>query len=153
MIRWEAPEAHHAPHTSDWYIALWIIAISASAAAILFANVLLALIILLASFVATMHARKGPKMTHYEITRSGVRMDNILYPYRTLDAFSIDHPFGDHPHFPRLILKSKKTFMPLISATLSGVSEHDVRESLLDHLPEEELRESILHHFLEYLGL
>jgi len=78
----------------------------------------------------------------------GVIFDNVLYPFLSLESFWIPHDEA----VPRIIIKSRKLFMPFIIIFIEEVDPDKVREIMLRYIAETEHHESILKHVLEWFG-
>ncbi len=150
-IKWRAHEYFHQEKSNDWYWGLGIIAISSATISIILNNTLFAIVILLFAFVASMHAHRNPREIDFELTPRGIVIDHILYPYKTLESFSINEQHLMKPD-PQILIKSKKKLMPFLHVPIEGVDHEDVRNYLLQYIKEDELRESILEKVLEYFG-
>jgi len=148
-IEWEAYEYTHTEKDRDWYWALGLIAIAGAVAALLFNNVLFAVLIIAASFALALFASRKPDLVSFAITQRGVRIDDKLYPFQALESFSIDEE-SSHP--PKLILESNKTFAPHLVIPLEGVDIDEVHDFLLDFLLEGEHIDPLSHRLMEYLG-
>lgn len=147
-IGWEAFEYEPRNHTTDWYWAVGIISVSLAIVALFFGNVIFAILILLSAFTLCLFAAQDPQTINLEINEKGVIIEKRLYPYDTLQSFWID----EIP-FPKILLKSKKMFMPYIVMPLHDDLDRDeVRELLLRRIKEVEHSESIFHKIMEYLG-
>ena len=97
-----------------------------------------------------MLAAKKPHLIHFEITRRGVAIDDVLYPFATLESFWIDE--DEHGHHS-LILKSQRVIMPYIVIPLNETTQlGDIRDALLIRLEEEELEEPTSHKIFEFFG-
>jgi len=150
IISWQGYEYTHHEKSSDWFWALGIVALSSAVTAIIFKNILFALLILIGAFTVALFAAKKPHLIHFEVTRRGVSIDDVLYPFTTLESFWIDE--DEHGHLS-LILKSQRVVMPYIIIPLSEAIEfEDIRNVLLEKLDEEELNEPISHKILEFFG-
>ena len=148
-ISWQGYEYDHHEKSSDWFWALGIVALSSAVTAI-FKNILFALLILIGAFTIALFAAKRPHLVHFEITRRGVSIDDILYPFTTLESFWVDE--DEHGHLT-LILKSQRVVMPYIIIPLAeSIEFENVRNILLSKLEEEELQEPISHKILEFFG-
>ncbi|PIT91063.1 hypothetical protein COU17_02430 [Candidatus Kaiserbacteria bacterium CG10_big_fil_rev_8_21_14_0_10_49_17] len=149
-FRWQTYEYEYNDKSPDWYWALAIIAISSAVTAILFENVLFALLILIGAFTVALFAVRKPNVVNFEINNRGVVIDRTLYQYQTLDSFWILYEDdGDRV----LLIKSKKTMVPLIVVPLSeDVDVESLHNYLLERLEEVEMEEPIAHRFLEFLG-
>ena len=149
-ISWQGYEYVHREKNSDWFWALGIIALSSAITAIIFKNILFALLILIGAFTLALFAAKKPYLIHFEITRRGVSIDDTMYPFVTLESFWIDE--DEYGHYT-IILKSQRIVMPYIVIPLSELIEfEDVRNVLLTKLEEEELHEPVSHKILEFFG-
>jgi hypothetical protein len=148
-ITWEAHEYVHAEKNRDWYWALGLIAIAGAVAALLFNNVLFAVLIIIASFSLALFASRKPDLVTFTLSQRGVRVDDDLYPFQSLESFGIDETPNKTP---KLILKSNKIFSPGLVIPLEGIHPDEVHDFLLDFLPEGDHAESLSHHLMEYLG-
>ncbi len=147
-LTWEAPEYYHHHKGSDWYWILGIITVSIVVICILFNNILFALFILLAAITAGAYASREPDIVTFEINQKGVVTPHLFYPYSGIDSFWVE----DYPHHSQLLLKSKKTLMPLIAIPLTGLETEPIRQFLAEHIPEVEHHESFVHTLFENWG-
>lgn len=153
-IKWQGHEYVHSEKSADWFWTLGIIAVAAAVAAILFGNALFALLILLGAGVAGMYAARHPDEVTFELSNKGLRTDDTLFPYGSLDAFWIDDEDPDDDIPPKLILRSKKVLMPLLIVPIPfEIPQTEVRALLLQYLPETRLEEPVAHKLMERLGL
>ena len=148
-IIWEAPEHHHYERGNDWYWALWIIAIGAAVAAFFLSNFLLALLIIIAAAAMTLMASREPSIMEFAVTSRGVKLGDRLYPYGSLHSFTIDEAI---PEEPQLLLKSSKTYLPLLVIPIPLEYIDDIDDLLSSKLEEEDLEEPFGHKLLEFLG-
>ncbi len=149
ILSWDAPEYYHHHKTSDWYWILGIIALSIIVIAILFNNILFALFVLIAAITVGMYASREPNIVHFELNPHGVVTPHTFYAFDTLESFWVE----DYPHHSKLLLTSKKKFMPHITIPLTGLDTNPIRDYLLDYLPEIEQHESVVHTLFENWGL
>jgi hypothetical protein len=147
-LTWEAHEHTFKEKNADWYWAVGIIAVSIAAVSIILNDVLFAIFVIVGAFALCLSASKHPALLTYEISDRGVRVDNTLYLYNNLDSFWVETT----EHDPKLIIKSKKLFMPYIIAHLDNESPDDVRTVLLGFLKEEEHSEPFGQKVMEFLG-
>lgn len=146
-ITWEAYEHHHDGKKSDWFWILGIATIASAIASILLGNTLLGVLILIGGVVVAILASREPKIIAYAVTQRGLRIDDKLYPYTTLEAFYIeeDGPFG-----PQLLVRSEKIFMPLLILPLPEDAMEDIEDLIAERLPEEHIEEPLAHKLLEF---
>jgi hypothetical protein len=148
-ITWEAPEHHHIEKGNDWFFALAIIILSFVIMAILFNNVLFALLLGLAGGALGVSAAKRPSIIPFAVTVRGVRIDERLYPYSTLESFHIDE---EDVKGPQLLLKTHQRLSPLLVLPIPTAHIDDIDNILKEKLEEEELVEPLLMKILELVG-
>lgn len=148
-VSWQAPAHNHIEKNSDWFWVLGILSFSAGAAAFFFGNYLFAVLIILAAVVAALIANRKPPIIDFMVSNRGIRIDDTLYPYSTLDAYYIDE---DDPAGPQLLLRSKKLFMHLIVCPIPEDTIDDIENILETRLPEEFLEEPLATKLLEIVG-
>lgn len=148
-ITWEAPQHHHVEKGNDWFFALAIIILALVIAAVLFDSVLFALLIGLSGGALAVSAAKRPAIIPYAITVRGIRIEDRLYPFSTLDSYHIDE---EDPRGPQLLVKSEKRLMPLIVIPLPPDHVDEIEDILKEKLEEEELMEPFLVKVLELFG-
>ncbi len=148
-IAWTALEYEFREKTAEWFWSLGIVVTSAIVAAIIFHNYLFALLIGIASIVLILYAFRKPGIVSFELNRSGVVINKTLFPYASLESFWVEQ---NDPH-KKLLLKSKKMFMPLVAIPIENLDPEMVREFLRQFLPETELHEPASQKILEHLGI
>ncbi|MEK7638530.1 MAG: hypothetical protein AAB388_00015 [Patescibacteria group bacterium] len=148
-ITWEAPEHHHVEKGNDWFFALAIIIVCMVIAAILFNNVMFALLIGLAGGALGVSAAKRPSIVQFAVTVRGIKIEDRLYPFATLMSYHIDE---EDPRGPQLLVKSEHRFMPLLVLPLPPDHIDDIESILKEKLPDEHLEESLLVKILELFG-
>ena len=149
-ISWEAHEYLHFEKGRDWYWALGLIAVAGAVAALLYNNVLFAVFILISAFSLALFASREPEIVQFSLTQRGLRVNDVLYPWQSLESFGIDSAVEEEA--PKLILESRKPFAPKLSIPLENVNADAVHDFLLDFLPEDEHYEPLTHRVMEYLG-
>ena len=148
LIYWEAPAHFYVEKKTDWYWAVGIITLALAAVALMFGEILTGIFIIVAAVALVLHASKPPQRVYYEVNDRGLVFGDKLYPFLSLDSFWIPH---DEPT-PKLLLKSRKLFMPLIVIYIDEVDPEEVREVLLKYIAETEHSEPFLSHVLERFG-
>lgn len=148
-LYWEAPEHTHYEKSHDWFWTLGILAVAGSVTSIILNNVLFGMVILLGAMTVFITGNRKPRVIPFEVSKRGVRIENDLYPFPTLESYSID---GENLDGPQLILKSKKLFMMLLVIPLPEDYIDDVERILAPRLMEEHLVEPFSHKLLEYIG-
>lgn len=148
-ITWEAPEHHHVEKGNDWFFALAIIIAALSISAIMFGDVLFALLIGLAGGALAVSAARRPSIIPYAVTVRGIRIEDRLYPFATLDSYHIDE---EDERGPQLLVKSERRLMPLLVLPIPADHIDDIESILKEKLEEEELEEPFLIKVLELFG-
>jgi hypothetical protein len=148
LISWDARTHIQSEKSSDWYWSVGIITLAIAAVCLILGQVIPAIFVVVASVTLVLHASKAPLIAHYEINDRGIVIDDTLYPFVSLESFWITH--DQEP--ARLLVKSRKVFMPLIVIMIEGVEVEDVRQVMLKYIAETEHREPFLQHVLEGLG-
>lgn len=148
-MEWDAHEYEHKERSSDWFWAVGIISVSIAIAAIIFNNIIFAILVLLATFTLSIFASRPPTTLHMVLNEKGVTRGRVHYPFSTLKSFWIDI---EHPH-KKIILESQKMFMPLIIIPLNAETNVDeLHENLSTFLAEEFHTLPFVERILEYLG-
>ena len=149
-IIWQTPAHEHRIKGHDWFWGVGIIAFSIVGTSIILGDILFAIIIIISAIIIVLSANKEPKLTEVSIDSRGIRINDLHYPYSTLDGFCIDENFG----LPKLLVKSKKTFATLIIAPIGDdVDIEKVQKYLSIFIKEEELQEPLSHKIVDFLGL
>jgi hypothetical protein len=148
LLEWDAPEHHHTEKNNDWYWAVGIVTLTAVALCFIFGNVIFGILILVGVFALVIKASKTPAIMHVEINDRGIILDNVLYPFLTLESFWID-PHDEHR---KILFKSTKMFMPFLTVHIEGVDPEEVRDVLLNYIAETEHHEPISQKILERFG-
>lgn len=148
-VYWEAPEHTHIEKSSDWYWILGIIAIAGSVTSMIFSNVLFGVVILLGAMTMIVTSYRRPRVIQFEVSGRGVRIENDLYPYSTLQSFYLDE---ENIPGPQLIVKSKKLFVPLLILPIPEEYIDEIEDIIAPRLREEHLEEPLSHRLLEFVG-
>ena len=153
-ISWVAPDHDHREHTADWFWAVGIASVSFAVAFVILGNTLLSIIILLGMGMLLFHAKHPPKNIDYDISKKGISAGKTLYPWETLDSFWIleGHSGAKEDRAPKLLLISKKTFMPHIVILLNEFVLEEVHQSLAHMLHEEPQVEPLPERLMRIIG-
>ena len=148
-IEWDAHEYEHKERSSDWFWAVGIISISIAIAAVIFGNIIFGILVLVGTFTLSLFVNRPPHTLRVIVDERGITRGRVHYPYNTLESFWID---TDHPH-KKIILRSQKTFMPLIVVPLGDEVDIDnLHDSLSLFLSEAPHDPPFVEKILEYLG-
>jgi len=148
LISWNAPEHYYVEKSNDWYWVVGIITLALSAVAIILGNVITGIFVLVAATALVLHASHPPRVIYHEINDRGIIVNGTLYPFLTLESFWIPHDALPQ----KIILKSRKFFMPYIIVFIDDIDQESIREILLKYIAETEHHEHFLALVLEKLG-
>jgi len=147
---WQTLEYVHREKSSDWFWVVGIVAGAIALTAIIFGNLIFAILVAIGAFVLCLFAARKPQPIVVEILDKGVRIEHTLYPFRSLKSFSIDNAHHDGA---RLILRSERVMLPYITIPAPQNDEdiETLRAFLEPRLEEEPFEETPLHLFFERL--
>lgn len=148
LISWTAPEHFHVEKHQDWYWAVGIVTLTLAAVCFILGSIIPGIFVVVAAVALVVHSSRPPRIVTHEVNDRGIVVDNVLYPFLTLESFWIPH---DEPT-PRMIVKSRKMFMPFIIIFIEEVDPEQVREVMLRYIAETEHEEPLLKHILEWFG-
>ena len=148
LISWNAPEHFYVEKHPDWYWAVGIVTLTLAAVCFILGSIIPGIFVVVAAVALVLHASKPPRIVYHEVNDRGIIVDGVLYPFLTLDSFWIPNDEA----IPKLIVKSRKTFMPYIVLFIEEVDPEQVREVMLRYIAETEHHEPLLKHVLEWLG-
>ena len=148
-VAWDAFAHHYFERKNDWFWIMGIAIVTIATISVFFGNTLLGILILIGGTVMLILASRPPQIVAYSITQRGLRIDDKLYPYTTLESYDIDE---DHELGPQLLLKSEKMFMPMIAAPIPEEYIDEIELIVGAKLPEAQLEEPFAHKLLEIFG-
>jgi hypothetical protein len=147
-IAWQVYEFEHNEKTSDWFWIVGIIGVTLAVVAIIFDNTLFAGLIVMATVSIIVFGNKEPHLLDCEINKKGIRVHKTFYPYSNLEAFNVTEGYS-----PKLLLKSSKLLMPLISIPIGNIHPDEISPILNEVLKlDEKLKEPFAHLLMDYLG-
>lgn len=146
-LRWSAYEHEHIERGSDWFWALGIIALSAALTSILFANVLFAILILVAAGTIALIAQHPPQLHEFEITEKGIRTGLMMHPFENVISFWVEEE-GE----PTLLVDTIAFMAPNLVIPLGDTDPEAVRAFLIEHVEEVPMKEPLAHKILEFFG-
>ncbi len=150
LISWQAPTHEYTERSPDWFWALGLLCVGGAITAILFSNLLLALIIGLGALCMAILALRPPKLCDITITTQGIRVDHAFYPLRSLRTFWVDEESREKT---QLIVTTGSILNPELLLPLEEhVDPEALRRILRKYLPEEEKYESIFSFVADLFG-
>lgn len=145
---WEAPEYFHYKRSNDWFWAVGIIAICIIVLSFIFNNALFGILVIISTIVLIVFVLREPGLVRYEINNRGLKINNTLLPFITLEAYWLETRHGE----PKLIIKSKKSFLPYYIIPVHTDDVNNIDIILNQFIEEKELHEPTSHRVMEYLG-
>lgn len=149
---WEGHEYAFEERGADWYWALGIVAAGASVTAVLFGDVLFALVIVLGAIAIGLQAMKRPALHRFALTDQGVEVGTRLYPYENIMSFSMVE-YLDETLPPALSLKTTGIFAPHLLIPLEDVDPDEVFEYMEQHVRHEVHEPTLTDHLSGWLRL
>ena len=151
LAEWEGREYDHNPKSADWYWALGIIAVAGTLASILFGNVLLAVLVIIAAAALALHAAKEPPLHRFRLVEQGVFIGDELHPFERMLSFSVlEDVEGMLP--PILSIKNESWLSPHLIIPLEGVDADAIYAYFLQHVNEDEHRHTFVDLVAAWLG-
>jgi hypothetical protein len=150
-VAWQAAEYPFHKKSVDWYWWFALATIGLIALAIYLHNILFAFVIAIGAFSLLLYAIRSPRMLDYEATTRGIKVENKLYSYQTINHFWIKDS-GSETAEKVLFLESQKKMMPLIVIPLGNANIDELRHFLLDFMEEQEILEPLGQRAMEWLG-
>ena len=151
VIEWDALEFEPHEKTSDWYWILGILVVFGTLIAIVFGNILFALLVIMSGFLIGLYASKHPDTLECYIDRRGVHVNSTSYLYKDIDSFWIDE---SRLNKTKLLLTLKNRFAIQVAIPLNEELDLDyLHEYLSNYAHEQEQAESIAEQIIEWLKL
>ncbi len=151
LVEWEGREYDHNPKSADWYWALGIIAVAGTLASILFGNVLLAVLVIIAAAALALHAAKEPPLHRFRLVEQGIFIGDELHPFERMTSFSVlEDVEGTLP--PMLSIKNESWLSPHLIIPLAGVDADAIYAYFLQHVDEDEHRHTFVDLVAAWLG-
>lgn len=140
IITWKVPEFVQKKRPKNWHLYIGGGTLLATLVSFLTLNILFGIFILLAGFTMILFAYKKPEIISIEVNNDGIILGNKLYVYSEIDSFWI----ADNTTEPKIFLKSKHMFMPLITIPLNENMDLDELQTFLEEYVDEEEHEEPL---------
>ncbi len=148
LISWHARQHLHGEKTQDWYWAVGIITLALAVVCVILGSIITGILIVVAVSALILHVSKPAEPVECAVNDRGIVIDRVLYPFLTLESFWVPHD----DLLPRIIVKSHRTFTPLIVIYIEEVDPEAVRQILLKYIAETEHHEPLLKHLIDMMG-
>jgi hypothetical protein len=152
LFEWHGKEYASEEKGADWYWALGIVAAALAIVCVLFANILLALVVIAAATAVALQSARRPRIHRFAITEGGVIIDNDLYPYENMLHFSVLE-YADETMPPSLSIKTKHVLAPHLLIPIIGYDPVVIYDYIAFHLPEGKHDESVIDRVIDLLHL
>lgn len=133
IISWNFDEYDPEPRSNAWYVWFGIVLAGFLVQALVTANFLFAIILLLFAITLFLQKWRKPAKLHFGIAPSGVTIADQFHRMSELKEFWIAY---NPPKVKVLYLQFESSFKPLIGIPLDVMDPLQVREILLEFLPE-----------------
>ncbi|MBI2632972.1 MAG: hypothetical protein HYW78_01105 [Parcubacteria group bacterium] len=139
LLEWHFKEYEEYQRSRRWYIGAFVAVIAILTYAIATANLLFAVFIILAVFLAVTRQRALPRDLALRIFERGIVLGEKYYPWSDIKSFSIIY---NPPETKLLYIDLKNIFAVDFSIPLNSTNPLIVRTTLLRYLPEDTTRET-----------
>ena len=147
LVSWVVDESRRYEKGLGWYIGAIAIGGGLLLYAVISANFLFALIILMVALVIYMTSLRGPEKTSVSITEDGVEIGETMYRYRDMSRFWFIY---EPPEVKSLYLDFKATLKPRIVIPLEDQDPNVIREVMSRYLHEDITEDE--EPFADFLG-
>lgn len=150
ILTWEALEFEEREKSVDWFWALGIIAICAIVIAIIYKNYLFAIFVAIGAITMGMFANQKPKMVQYELSHSGLRINEELMPLETIKGYAIREIGKNRKKI--LIIESSKAFAHILTIPVQDTMVQAIKKEFEPKVPEKDLHEPTAHQIMDAIG-
>lgn len=148
-LQWQAKEHDDSQKSRDWFGVVTVAGVAGAVLAIIFNNVLLAVLVVVATLALLLEGLRKPRVFDFGVDTIGIHAGTAFYPYDALESFWIE----EHEHASKLLLKAQKVLVPLIAIPLADNIDRDtLRTLLLEKLTEEPMTEPFFERVLRRFG-
>lgn len=138
LMEWTFPEYEQYQRGKSWYITAGIVSILFLIYAIVTANYLFALIIIMVDLIILIQTNRKPDKVEFQITEEGIYIGDAFHSYSEINKFWIIY---NPPKSKTLYLNYNSTLKPDITIPLENKNPLKVRDTLLEYLEEDLTKE------------
>lgn len=135
IISWQIPEYEKHERSKLWYILFGIIGIAMLIYAILSANFLFAIILIIGGFILILNDARNPQLINVTVSSEGIFIGKKFYDYDVLRDFSII--YKPTSNIKQLYFEFKSRSKHRLSLPLADINPLFLRENLLQYLTED----------------
>lgn len=148
-MSWTTLETSYRKKSRDWYFLLWTIALAGAAIATILDNLLFGILLVISAFVLSIYAAQRPKEVKVTVSRKGIRVGDVAFPFSSLSLFAI----AEEQIPTYLLLQSKKPLSPLHTIPITEEVDIDtLREFLLMFIDEGDMETPIYQQLMDRIG-
>ncbi|MFA6272351.1 MAG: hypothetical protein WC693_04600 [Patescibacteria group bacterium] len=134
LLQWKFPEYEEHERGIAWYIIAGLVSAAFLTYAILVANYLFALIVVIVDMIILIQINRKPDRIDFKITDEGLIIGSSFTPYSNISKFWIIY---NPPKVKTLYINYKSTIRPDITIPLENKNPLRVREMLLKYIEED----------------
>ncbi|MFA6018545.1 MAG: hypothetical protein WC776_05205 [Patescibacteria group bacterium] len=128
LLSWETWDNPPAERSRLWYVVMGSIGVALTVYAVLAANYLFAIIILIIAVIIVVNSLRPSRQIKVYITSLGIVFGDEFYPYQEIKDFSIIY---QPPEVQILYIDFHKIWRPLITIQIGDVDPNVLRSTLL----------------------
>jgi len=144
-IQWQTQEHEHYEKTPDWFWGLWVFGIAIIVLLAMTNKISTAILVFVIMVTLTIQSTKKPRTIKCIVDSKGIVIYGKKYLFKNIESFCILED-----EFPRILLKSKKKYMPFITIPVGDADTEEIEKFLLNHLKKEEHSEPISYKLMRY---
>ncbi len=139
LMSWSIPEYEQHERSFGWYALAVLVGIGLLVWALISANYLFAIIILMVAVILYRQATAIPAMLHFAITEDGLELgDRHFYSYKDLATFWVVY---EPPEVKRLFFTFKSSIRPHLAVPIEDQNPVAIRKTLQRYITEDLERE------------
>lgn len=150
-IKWTAIEYNHEEKSNDWYWAIGLITLIATALAIWFHNYVFAIFLFISGCSLILFSFRHPEEVEYTIETKGLSMGRELHTWKSIKSFNIKNQ-EENDNYAKLMIETSKHMLPIYTIPLPDEKVQIVKDNLLKVIPRSEIKESQTMLIMEKLG-
>ena len=149
LYTWTTFDHEQKERPADWYWAVGIIIVALIAVAIIWGDIIFAVLIALGGGTLLLYTQRPPHEITCTIDRDGMHIEKQMFPWDTLIRYDIHSQDGEHT----LLLETKKIAHRTIILPLpESAPLLEIRRELGEHIPEETVEFTFADILMDRLG-
>lgn len=150
-IEWQAPEFHYREKGVSWYWISAIFAIIILSISVWQKNFLFSVFIVIAEILILVWAGQKPRELTFSLDDKGLTINNMkLYPYQTIEAFSLDQNETDGWH--ELAFRFNHGIRPWLKIKIPAEKSNEIESALSPLVKKTDFEESLLDIIQKLIG-